>query len=160
MLSYGMFYTKSELGFTCIKSDKDRFWIWPFERKLADEEIKQVVKNFKTYKHIWTLWQNNKFVFEYFFNGLNLIYQEFWNYCERKIKIFVINKVWKLNFLYESKFIKFFEAEDFTIQNTIYGWMFTVSEKEFIEKLPILNWFVNKFWFVYQAQTRLIPHLI
>ena len=146
-----MFYTQQKNWYIWFKSDKDKFWIGPFEAKLEVDKIKQLITNFKTYKHIGWLWQGKNFVFEYQQDWLDLIYNEFEEYPNKKITIFVVNKIWETDFIQENKFLKFFEAENFDIQNKIHGWILKLSQKEFIEKLPILNGFINKFWFLHQV---------
>jgi hypothetical protein len=47
-----MFYFQTLNNYLWFKSDKDKFWIGPFDKKLEDHQIKQLVKDFKTYKHI------------------------------------------------------------------------------------------------------------
>ena len=154
-----MFYSQILNNYLWFKSDKDKFWIWPFDKKLEDHQIKQFVKDFKTYKHIGWIWQNKNFVFEQKNNWLNLIYNEFDNFSDKKIDIFVVNKVGKIDFVDESKFLKFFEAENFTIQS-ISWWFLHLAEEEFVQKLPILNWFINKYWFVHQVNLPINQKLV
>ena len=155
-----MFYTQSKNWYIWLKSDKDRFWIGPFEAKLKDNQIKELITNFKTYKHIGWVWQNKNFVFEYQLNWLNLIYNEFEKYSNKQISIFVVNKIWETDFIQESKFINFFKVENFNIQNKIYGWILKLSQKEFVDKLPILNGFINKFWFLHQVNLPIKEELV
>ena len=155
-----MFYFKKDFWYTFLKSDLDKFWIWPFDRKLEDNEIKEILPDFKTYKHIWGLWNQKKYVFEYKKNWLNLVYNEFENYSEKQIDIFVVNKIWETDFIDENKFISFFKEENFNIKNIIHWWFLQLSEKEFIDKLPILNWFVNKFWFLHQVNLPVSRQLV
>ncbi len=63
--------------------------------------------------------------------------------------LFIINKIWEIDFIDESKFQDVLPLQDdFYIWESIHGWMLNISKEEFVEKLPILNGFVNKYWFI------------
>ena len=62
--------------------------------------------------------------------------------------VFIINKIWEIDFIDESKFKDIFKLEnELLIWNIIQWWILNISDKEFVEKLPFLNGFVNKYWF-------------
>lgn len=63
--------------------------------------------------------------------------------------LFIINKIQEIDFIDESKFQDVLcLQDDFYVWESIHWWILNISQKEFIEKLPILNWFVNKYWFI------------
>jgi len=66
--------------------------------------------------------------------------------------IFVINKIWEIDFIDESKFENVFDlSEDFYIWENIHWWILNLSKQEFIDILPLLNWFLNKYAFLNEA---------
>ena len=63
--------------------------------------------------------------------------------------LFIINKIQEIDFIDESKFQNVLcLQDDFYVWESIHWWILNISQEEFIEKLPILNWFVNKYWFI------------
>ena len=63
--------------------------------------------------------------------------------------LFIINKIQEIDFIDESKFQDILcLQDDFYVWESIHWWILNISQEEFIEKLPILNWFVNKYWFI------------
>jgi len=66
--------------------------------------------------------------------------------------IFIINKIWKIDFIDESKFENVFDlSEDFYIWENIHWWILNLSKQEFVDKLPLLNGFLNKYAFLNEA---------
>ena len=66
--------------------------------------------------------------------------------------IFVINKIWEIDFIDESKFENVFDlSEDFYIWENIHWWILNLSKQEFVDKLPLLNGFLNKYAFLNEA---------
>jgi len=63
--------------------------------------------------------------------------------------IFIINKINEIDFIDETKFQNIFDlSNDFYIWKNIHWWILNISKKDFIENLPILNWFVDKYGFI------------
>jgi len=63
--------------------------------------------------------------------------------------IFIINKINEIDFIDETKFQNIFNlSNDFYIWKNIHWWILNISKKDFIENLPILNWFVDKYGFI------------
>jgi len=63
--------------------------------------------------------------------------------------LFIINKIWEIDFIDENKFQNILcLQDDFYIWKNIHWRILNISKEEFLKKLPILNWFVNKYWFI------------
>jgi hypothetical protein len=73
-----MFYKKEEYWYYWFKSDKDKFYFWPFESvffkwdNLGNFDF-SFIENLKSYKHLVGKWQENLYIFEYKEKGLELI---------------------------------------------------------------------------------------
>ena len=64
------------------------------------------------------------------------------------MKILIINKIQNIDFVDESKFKKILDLKnEIKIWENIHWWTVELTKEKFIEILPILNWFVNKYWF-------------
>ncbi len=75
--------------------------------------------------------------------------------------LFIINKIQEIDFIDESKFQDILcLQDDFYVWESIHWWILNISKEEFIEKLPILNWFVNKYWFINEVLLPIDPKLI
>jgi len=75
--------------------------------------------------------------------------------------LFIINKIQEIDFIDESKFQDVLcLQDDFYVWESIHWWILNISKEEFIEKLPILNWFVNKYWFINEVLLPIYPKLI
>ncbi len=75
--------------------------------------------------------------------------------------LFIINKIQEIDFIDESKFQDVLcLQDDFYVWESIHWWILNLSQEEFIEKLPILNWFVNKYWFINEVLLPIDPKLI
>jgi len=75
--------------------------------------------------------------------------------------LFIINKIWKIDFIDESKFKDIlYLQDDFYVWESIHWWILNISKEEFVEKLPILNWFVSKYWFINEVLLPLDSKLI
>ena len=62
--------------------------------------------------------------------------------------LFIVNKIWNTDFIQENKFSSFLDlSNDFYIWNIVHGWLLNISKEEFVEKLPLLNGYINKYWF-------------
>ncbi len=143
-----MFYKEKKENFWWFKSDKDNFFFWPFDRLLEDDEIKLKCVNFKTWKHIGWNWKNKNFLFEDR-NWLNLCYfdssLESWD-----IKIFILLSIKTFEFIDKEK-IKFLQNVQ-PVEIGFIKWLeIKLSKQSFIENLPLLNGFVNKFGFVFSS---------
>ena len=69
-----MFYKKKENWYFWFKSDKDKFWFWPFENDGDFTKLDLNLNNLKTYKNLVWIWKNKLFIFEYSeINWLNII---------------------------------------------------------------------------------------
>lgn len=63
--------------------------------------------------------------------------------------VFIINKIGQIDFIDENKFKNIFDlSNDFFIWKNIHWWILNLSKEEFVEKLPLLNGFVSKYWFI------------
>ena len=60
-----MFYKKQENWYFWFKSDKDKFWFWPFDNDGDFTKLEINFKDLKTYKHLVGKWQGQYFIFEY-----------------------------------------------------------------------------------------------
>ena len=143
-----MFYKKKENNLHYFKSDKDNFWFWPFENILEDSEIKNKIDNFKTYKHIWWRWLGIDFIFEYS-NWLKLKYMDKIETNEEdKILFFIVNSINNIDFIDENNFKNILDlSEDFYIKDSIHWWILNIDKSTFLNLFPVLNWYVNKYWF-------------
>ena len=64
------------------------------------------------------------------------------------MKIFIINKIQNIDFIDESKFEKVLDLKnELKIWENIHWWIVELPKEKFIELLPILNWFINKYGF-------------
>ena len=64
------------------------------------------------------------------------------------MKILIINKIQNIDFVDESKFKKILDLKnEIKIWENIHWWTVELTKEKFIELLPILNWFINKYWF-------------
>jgi len=75
--------------------------------------------------------------------------------------IFIINKINEIDFIDETKFQNVFDlSNDFYIWKSIHWWILNISKEDFIENLPILNWFVNKYGFINEVILPISSELI
>lgn len=75
--------------------------------------------------------------------------------------IFIINKIQNIDFIDESKFEKIFNLKkQINIWWSIFWWLVKIDKKDFIELLPVLNGFINKYGFYDTVNLWIKPELV
>ena len=75
--------------------------------------------------------------------------------------VYIINNIKDIDFIDESKFQNVFDlSESIYIWKHIYWWVLNISKQEFVDKLPLLNGFVNKYWFINEVILPIDSNLI